>query len=172
MIQVSIIFNNRQSGKTTAITEEIHELAVQNRTPEVLVVFPNKSQSDYWLRRWRDTYPALVPPRVVTMQNILPVRGYRFEKIYVENIDFDLEGIYSGRVRDLLVSLVDAREPEIVFTCSPLDMVFPDWAALEREEREREEEERLRQEEAAKRFFMVGYMQSKIKQWKAGREEG
>ena len=122
----SVIFNSRAGGKTTALMEEIHDYAVQNRQAEIVVVCSTRSQADWWLLRWRDKYPALRPPRVVSMQNVLPVRGLRFEKVYFEDIDMDLEGIYSERVRDVLTTLVEARDPEVVFTCSPLDMAY-DW---------------------------------------------
>lgn len=130
---VTFIFNNRRCGKTTAILEEIHALAVQNRTAEVLLVVPNMRQKEFVTREWRARWPSLTPPMIISIQNTIPVRGRRFEKIYVENIEIDLEGIYSDRLKDIFPCLAYAREPEVVFTCSPMDE--PKWqpAPVERQ---------------------------------------
>jgi len=130
---VSVIFNQRQCGKTATILEEIHTLAVQNRTPEVLVVVPDMRQKEWLVREWRTKWPSLTPPTIISIQNTIPVRGRRFEKVYVENIEIDLEGIYSDRIMDLWLCLVEARDPELVFTCSPMDE--PKWqpAPVERQ---------------------------------------
>ena len=168
---VQVVFRDRQMGKTSLIMDEIHELAVQNRTPEVLVVVSNMRHRDWWIREWRGKYPALVPPRIISMTNVLPIRGHRFEKIYIEDIDIDLEGIYSDRVNDIWPCLAWARDPELTFTCSPLNIVFPDWDELARQQAE---EEAIRAEEEAKRMkdvLMVSFMRSKIAQWRKDREE-
>lgn len=168
---VQVVFRDRQMGKTSLIMDEIHVLAVQNRTPEVLVIVTSMRHRDWWIRQWRSKYPALYPPQVISMTNLLPARGRRFEKIYFEDIDHDLEGIYSDRVEEILPCLAWARDPELIFTCSPLNIVFPDWDELARQEAE---EEAIRAEEEAKRmkdFLMVAYMRSKITQWRQEREE-
>lgn len=141
---VSVIFNGRRSGKTWTIMDEIRDLGVQNRTAEVLVVVPNAQRSDWWIREWRSRFPALTPPRVISIQNTLPVRGYRFERVYVEDIDIAEEGIYEPKLFDIWPCLVEAREPEIVFTCSPSTV------AREREE-DRQRAAKARQ--ARRRFI-------------------
>lgn len=103
-------------GKTTLIMDEIHELAVQNRTQEVLVVVHDARHGQWWENVWRDKYPALRPPRIMSIQNTLPIRGRRFEKIYVEDVDVQEDGIYSVKLRDVLPALVFARDPELIFT--------------------------------------------------------
>ena len=168
----SVIFQSRGGGKTTTLMEEIHEYGVQNRMTEVLVVCSTRGEADLWMRRWRDKYPALRPPRIITMNNLLPIRGLRFEKIYFENIEIDLEGIYSERVRDVLVTLVEAREPEVVFTCSPLDFYY-DWP-YDPEPTEEELAEIAAQEAAEEKRrrdnFMLAYMRTKILHWKNERQ--
>lgn len=168
---VQVVFRDRRMGKTSLIMDEIHELAVQNRTAEVLVAVSNMRHRDWWIREWRSKYPALAHPHIISMTNLLPIRGRRFEKVYIEDIDIDLEGIYSDRVQDIWPVLAWARDPELIFTCSPLNIVFPDWDELARKQAE---EEAIRAEEEAKRmkdFLMVAFMRSKISQWRREREE-
>lgn len=154
---ISVVFRPRGMGKTTLIMDEIHELAVQNRTQEVLVVVHDARHGQWWENVWRDKYPALRPPRIMSIQNTLPIRGRRFEKIYVEDVDVQEDGIYSVKLRDVLPALVFARDPELIFTCSPLDIKFE--APHERDKREAEEKVQAR---TARRRFMdqliIGYI--------------
>ena len=130
---VSVIFNGRQGGKTKTILDEVHDLAVQGRIAEALIVVPDMRQKEFIVQTWRKRWASLTPPEVVSMQNLLPLRGRRFQKIYVENIEFDLEGIYSSRLDFIWPCLVEALDPEVVFTCSPMDQ--PPWqpAPVERQ---------------------------------------
>lgn len=146
---VSIVFNDRNSGKTTWMLEQVHEYGVQNRLAEVLIVVPNQMHKELVIRQWRARYPAITDPHIVSMQNLIPVRGRRFEKVYVDNIDFDLEGIYSDRVADIMPALAGSRDPELIFTCSPLDFVYLDPVA---EARQRAEKRRAVRE--ARKQFM------------------
>lgn len=184
---VQVVFKDRRMGKTSLIMDEIHELAVKNRTAEVLVAVSNMRHRDWWIREWRSKYPALAPPHIISMTNALPIRGRRFEKVYIEDIDIDLEGVYSDRVQDIWPVLAWAREPELIFTCSPLNIVFPDWDELARKQAEEEAirtaavmriwwsiATSLGTEEEAKQmkdFLMLAYMRTKIAQWRQEREE-
>ena len=154
---ISVIFRPRQMGKTSLIMDEIHELAVQNRTTEVLVVVPNQMHREFWEREWRNKYPALRPPAFLSLQNTLSARGRRYEKIYVEDIDLEPEGIYSEKLRDILPSLAHAREPELIFTCSPLNITFEP----PHERQKREAEEAVQARTARRRFIdqmILGYI--------------
>jgi hypothetical protein len=154
---ISVVFRPRQMGKTSLIMDDIHELAVQNRTTEVLVVVPSASHREFWERVWRNKYPALRPPAFLSLQNTLSVRGRRYEKIYVEDIDLEPEGIYSEKLRDILPCLAWAREPELIFTCSPLPFEFEPPHLQQR----REAEEKVQARKARRRFMdqlIVGYV--------------
>lgn len=116
----SIVFNGRRTGKTTWVMQQIHDLAIQNRTHEVLVVVSDSRMREFWVRTWRFEYPALTVPKIVTISNPLEARGRRFEKIFIEDIEDNEEGIYDHKLlMDVLPCLINARDPEVVFTCSP-----------------------------------------------------
>lgn len=165
---VTVIFNGRQTGKTTLVMDEAYSFALERRTAEILIIMSSARAVDSWRRQWRDKYPALLCPHVISIQNTLSARGRRFEKIYIEDIDHDLEGIYSERVMQVWPCLAHAREPELVFTCSPLDIMFPDWDEVER----LEEEKRQRELEVLKDSMMLAYMRNKIAQWRKMKDEG
>lgn len=160
---VKVIYAPRGWGKTSYIMEEIHEYAVQNRTAEIAVICANRSMADLWIRNWRDRYPALNPPRVLCMGNLLPIRGYRFEKLYFEDIEIDLDGIYSERVEIAWPSLAWAREPEMVFTYSPLEISY-DWP-YDPEPTE-EELQAIEDEKTANRLAAI---RNRLVIWKSGK---
>ena len=143
-----VLFNNRQGGKTWAIMDEIKELAVQNRTAEVLVIVPSMSHREWWIREWRSKYPALTCPRIESLQSPVGVRGRRFEKIYIEDIDVNPEGIYDQKLWDVWPCLAWAREPEVTFTCSPLPFAYESLVEQDKRHAREREEARLRAEDA------------------------
>jgi hypothetical protein len=151
-----ILFNERRGGKTWAIMDEIHELAVQNRTAEVLVLVPSAQQREWWIREWRSRFQALTCPRVESIQSPVGVRGRRFEKIYIEDIDMSDDGIYDRKLWDVWPCLAWAREPEVTFTCSPLPFAYESLVEQDkRHAREREEAKRRAVEtRQARRRFM------------------
>lgn len=118
-IEWSVIHRPRRTGKTTAVLESVHERAVRGLLSSTLIVTHDQREAERIIRLWRSSYMSLPDPDIITMRSVHRVRGRKYEKIFVEDIEIDLEGIYSDRVKPLLASL-DGDEPEIIFTSSPL----------------------------------------------------
>lgn len=117
MIEFSVIQGTRRSGKTMTVLEAVHERAVQGKLAETLIITSTFREAERLTRLWRSEYMSLPDPMILTIGNLFRARGHKFEKVFIEDIDIQLEGIYSDRVRDILPCL-SGEEPEVIFTSS------------------------------------------------------
>lgn len=115
MIERNVILGGRGSGKTYRIMTEIHELLTTGQRPEVLVVFPTLDYLHWWVRMWQDRFPHIQPPDYVSIASMHRIRGRRFSKVYVEDVDSVRDGIYNEAFRDIEIAIAHSEDPEITF---------------------------------------------------------
>lgn len=123
MIEFNVIQSGRREGKTHTIMTEIHEWIVAGRLAEILIVFPAQNWVYWWTREWQSRFPYVPMPKYVTLTNTMSVRGARFSKIYVEDVDGIESGIYNPKLLDIYPCLLSPLgDEEVIFTCSPLEL--------------------------------------------------
>lgn len=119
-----IIQGPRQSGKTTKMMEEVFAQHTGDRRGEVLVVFPDKMQAEFWIKTWRARYPSTPVPAYTTISDRLKVRGRIFSAVYFENIDHLTDGWWDQRIGELCIGLqqIGNNLPIFTFTSSPIPL--------------------------------------------------
>lgn len=122
MIERNVIFNGRGGGKTYTIMTEMHELIVQGRRSDILVIFSTLDMAYWFKREWEYRFPHVQMPRYTSINAMDRVRGLRVAKVYVENIEQIPDGIYNEKLNWVLPCFVDAVDPEIIFTCHPTEL--------------------------------------------------
>lgn len=120
----------------------IHDLIVDGRRSEILVVLPDQHSVFWWTRMWNTLYPFLPMVEYTTAQNMLKIRGASFTKAFVENVDLYPDGIYDLKLAELVINLHAAVDPEIVYSVTPIELnqrshnaVIKPAAVLERTKR-------------------------------------
>lgn len=121
MIERSVIVAGRQCGKTYTMMSMIHDLIVEGKRSEILVVFPAANSVHSWIRMWQDRFPFLPMVEYTTSQNLLKIRGAQFGTIFVEDVDYYSEGIYDPKLIELEYHCLRS-ESEIIYSCSPLNI--------------------------------------------------
>lgn len=115
-----VMQSNRRCGKTYTIMTEIHDLIIQGRRSEILVVCPSLNYVYWWVREWQRRFPHLPMVDYTSMQAMDRVRGKWYSRIFVEDINLSPseEGMYDEKL-NLLRFTARAEDAEIVYTCCP-----------------------------------------------------
>lgn len=87
MVTEYIMTGGRGSGKTYASMTEIHELIIAGERPTILVVFPERSDVQWWFEEWNYRFPHIPMPNYTGIDNMLGIRGRRWRHVYIEHAD-------------------------------------------------------------------------------------
>lgn len=117
MVETFVIQNQRQTGKTYTLMSEIHDLIVAGHQEDVVIYGPNHEWLYHWTRMWRERFNVLPFPDYVLGDNFLGVRHRMYRYVFVDDIDFLNDGIYSS----LLQYLFALHPEQMTFTCSIAD---------------------------------------------------
>lgn len=115
---IDVIQNERGSGKTYTIMQEIKEAIVAGTAPsEIAVVLLGSHRIHDWTRQWQYLMGTTVrPPEIMTHTTAgIRLRGAHLKRLYVEDIDGYRDGIYDPRIMDIIHCTKD-----VVFTSSCL----------------------------------------------------
>jgi hypothetical protein len=118
-MMMSFLQGLRQSGKTHAVMQILHDQYLRGRYAETVVVFPSADYLRWWMEMWRRRFPHTPVPPYVIIGNLLPVRGRLISLAVVEDVHLLADGIWDPRIETLLSSMVFSQDSEILFTASP-----------------------------------------------------
>lgn len=117
MIEKQIIFGDRRSGKTYRMMTEIYDLVSAGHRNEILIIFPAMSYLHYWQREWERRFPFVPMIRYTSLNAMDRVRGMYVKHVFIEDINFEQDGINSEQLRWLYPCF--RGDGTITFTASP-----------------------------------------------------
>jgi hypothetical protein len=168
MIERTIIQRGRGCGKTYALMGMIHDEIVAGRRGELILVLPQMPHLHWWTREWENRFPRVPFPAYTHINSMERVRGRRFRKVYVDDVDLLDDGIYNDKLQYLYPSLAAYDDAEIVYTASPIpenQKFFDSKNDLERRKRDKMREilSRQRQRKDLEDEAMMAYMNTYIR---------
>lgn len=121
-METYIVMSGRRMGKTQALIDDIYRRIVNGERANILVVFPDLSQVEFFANEWNLQYPHIPRPSYVTIRNTLKIRGRRYKYIYVENVDMIEEGWHDERLHAVRVALDVDGEITLSYTPTTLSL--------------------------------------------------
>lgn len=112
-----VINSSRGLGRTPGIIEEIQ--AALGARESVLVVCHSGPDIEEFMAIWNDRLPYYARPEYMSMNNRIRAYGRRFDRVYVEDVEFLDGGIYDPYImQDILPSV----QKSITFTAAPTEL--------------------------------------------------